>query len=121
VRTLITVMAGAILLLSCSSGDQPAKRNTSEYADELAYHDSVVLELDGSDSLSVFDLLQAEYENEYQSTISGKFVTEIEGLEVGPEYFWLFSVNDEVPSVACDKYVTSDGDRVKWHYRKLEK
>jgi hypothetical protein len=121
VRTLIVVITGSILLLSCSGSDDTAEQTDTDYADELAYHDSVVFEFEGVDSMSVFDLIQAGHELEYQSTISGKFVTEIDDLEVGSEYFWLFTVNDSVPSVACDEYITSDGDRVKWHYRKLEK
>ncbi|MBU0983463.1 MAG: DUF4430 domain-containing protein, partial [candidate division Zixibacteria bacterium] len=35
------------------------------------------------------------------------------------DYFWVYSVNDTMAQTACDKYVTSTGDRIVWHYRKM--
>ena len=81
--------------------------------------DSLTVELTGVDSTTVFDLLRQHHEVEYRSTVTGTFVTSIDSVAVGDGYFWVYSVNDKMATTACDKYVTSNGDRVRWHYRNM--
>ncbi|MCP4686083.1 MAG: DUF4430 domain-containing protein [bacterium] len=49
----------------------------------------------------------------------GAFVKAIDSVENAGGYFWLYSVNDSAGKVAADKYLTSDGDVVEWHYRSI--
>lgn len=49
----------------------------------------------------------------------GKYVKSINGLkelDYGKQSGWKYSVNGEVPMVACGKYKLSDGDDVRWYY-----
>jgi hypothetical protein len=121
VRTLTIVISAALLFGSCSGNNEPADRDVNELSGVPAAPDSIVIELIGVDSVSVFELLQAEHEIEYRSTAAGKIVTEIDDVAVGGGYFWLYSVNDSLATVACDIYRTSDGDRVRWHFREIGK
>lgn len=115
------VIAAALILTACGGGDQTAERIDSDPLDLACdYVDSLVIELEGIDSMTVFDLLRAEHQVEHRSSMAGSFVTAIDSVESGSDYFWIYSVNDSMPSVACDKLVTSDGDRVKWHFRRMK-
>lgn len=80
--------------------------------------DSIVIELAGADSRTAFDLLKSNHQVEYKSSVMGVFVTAIDSIENSAGAYWLYSVNDSMPLVACDKYVTKSGDMVKWHFRK---
>ena len=46
-------------------------------------------------------------------------MTAIDSIENSAGAYWIYSVNDSVPQVACDKYVTKNGDVVKWHFQKM--
>lgn len=114
------IIAAALILTACG-GDQPAERADSDPLDLTCdYVDSLVIDLVGVDSLTVFDLLRTTHQVEYRSSMAGPFVTAIDSVESGTDYFWIYLVNDSMPSVACDKLVTSDGDRVKWHFRRMK-
>jgi len=118
---LAIVFAFMLTLQTCGGCDQTAERDNPDLLDLACdYVDSVVIELAGVDSMTVFDLLKAEHQVEYRSSMAGTFVTAINSVESGSDYFWIYSVNDSTPSIACDKLVTSDGDRVKWHFRRLK-
>ena len=58
---------------------------------------------------------------DYRGSAVGAFVTRVDRVESGSEYFWMYSVNDSFPQTACDKYVTSDGDRVVWHSDRMRR
>ena len=124
VRFMILI---ALLFVACG-GDQPVPENdatdtnnTTETTNKtLAENsDSLTIELTGIDSVSVLDLLLKAHQVDYRSTLSGAFVTAIDAHENGDDYFWIYTVNDTKVSVACDEYITFDGDRVIWHFRKF--
>lgn len=84
------------------------------------FTDSLVIELKGEDSSSVFDILKARHKVKYFSSAMGIFVTAIDSLKNTPRLFWVYSVNDSMAKIACDKYITKTGDKIKWHYRYLK-
>jgi len=120
-RLLPAVFAAAVSLLlsGCTSHDRADDR-LSDTTGQTAqvFHDSLIIELDGVDSTTVLDLLLAHHQVDYRSTAAGAFVTAINGAESAADWFWVYSVNDTFPSTACDRYLTSSGDRVRWHFRK---
>lgn len=81
--------------------------------------DSLVIELAGADSVSVFDLLKQQHEIEFKSSLMGNLVTMIDSVVVGSGYYWFYSVNDSMGNMACEQYITSDGDIVHWYFRKV--
>lgn len=116
----ITVIA-ATCNVSCSNkSDQAAKEAETATDTTLVTEpqDSVVIDLTGEDSVSVFALLQRDHNVEYKSTAMGVFVTGIDGLKNGSGIYWIYTVNDTTPQSAGDRVLTKSGDRVQWHYRK---
>ena len=120
---LLVAVLSTFLLSSCDSKTENERDlKQSEAGDSTALSpppDSVVIELAGADSQTVFDLLEDSHEVEYKSSVMGIFVTAIDSIENTAGAYWIYSVNDSVLQVACDKYVTKNGDVVKWHFRKM--
>jgi len=83
--------------------------------------DSIIIELVGKDSLTVFEILKAEHEVEYKYSATGLFVLGIDSVSNGNNHFWLYSVNNRMVRSACDKFLSQDGDTIKWHYRNILK
>ena len=107
-------MPALLQMLSCgSTGDE------TDRLEATGPGDSLVIELAGVDSTTVLDLLERAHEVEVRGTVTGTFVTSIDSVPARDGYFWVYSVNDSMATVACDKYVTGTGDRVKWHYRNM--
>jgi hypothetical protein len=117
-RTLMALSFLA-LLPSCSSKRQADRQMSDTTQAFEKFEDSLVIELSGVDSLTVLELLQREHAVKYRSTAAGAFVTSIGPATNSAEYFWLFSVNDSFPTVACDHCVISKNDRVRWHFRRV--
>lgn len=108
------------VLSTCSSKQQTDKQESDTAVQTSGKpEDSLVIELAGVDSLTVLELLQREHDVKYRNTAAGAFVTSIGSATSSAEYFWLFSVNDSFPTVACDRCVISGNDRVKWHFRRV--
>lgn len=101
--------------------NKQAVPNPADTAMPPASRDSIVIELAGKDSVSVFDLLKGSHAVCYQSTIGGVFVKQIDSAKNSASAFWIYSVNDTLPKVAADRLLTHTGDRVKWHLRKMGK
>jgi hypothetical protein len=120
---ILTVMVLLALIACSDSGeDQPGKVSETPGSETAATpHDSLVIELQGVDSLTAFELLIREHEVDYLTTAAGVFVRGIDSINGSDDYFWLFSVNDEMPPIAADRYMTRDGDRVLWHFRRINK
>ena len=124
-QTMALLVAILLTFLLCSCGSKTENESylrQSEAGDSTTLSpppDSVVIELAGADSQTVFDLLKDGHEVEYKSSVMGIFVTAIDSIENSAGACWIYSVNDSVPQVACDKYVTKNGDVVKWHFRKM--
>lgn len=81
--------------------------------------DSLVIVLQGETGQSVFEITQREHAVDFISSIDGNFVQAIDSIEINSKYGWLYSVNDSMGQVASDKYITNNGDTIKWHYRKF--
>jgi hypothetical protein len=115
-------IAGLLIMLTAvlvSCGGQ--QKDTSSDSGKLglsAARDSVVIALAGEDSLSVLELLQRDHEVAIKSSVMGRFVTAVDSLESSASVFWVYTVNDSSPAIACDRFFTSDGDTVRWHFRK---
>ncbi len=120
------LIIGAILLplLICSCSHKTDRDRDSKLDDAVdtaalsVPTDSVVIEFAGVDSETVFHLLKSNRHVEYRSSVMGVFITAIDSIENGGGAYWIYSVNDSMPQVACDKYITKNGDVVKWLFRK---
>ncbi|UCE24805.1 MAG: DUF4430 domain-containing protein [Candidatus Zixiibacteriota bacterium] len=106
-----------LLLSACSTTKDESAGDDTNF--DARADDSLIIEMTGRDSLTVFDILVAAHDVAYLATASGVFVRAIDSIENNNRYFWLFSVNDTVVMEAADKYITSRGDRIRWHYRKI--
>ena len=115
------IILGLLAILSTCSSRQQADKQESDTVVQTSGQpeDSLVIELSGMDSLSVLELLQREHDVKYRSTAAGAFVTSVGPATSSAEYFWLFSVNDSFPAVACDRCMISENDRVRWHFRRV--
>ncbi len=120
---LLVAVLSTFVLCSCDSKTENERDlKQSEAGDSTTLSpppDSVVIELAGADSQTVFDLLKDGHEVEYKSSVIGIFVTTIDSIENSAGAYWIYSVNNSVPQVACDRYVTKNGDVVKWHFQKM--
>ena len=114
---IVLAMMGLLSFFACG-GDQDAERSAMTLSDDVS--DSLTIILGGRDSLSVLSLLEEAHQVETKASAMGLFVTCIDSLENTMHAYWLFSVNDTMPQVSCDKMVTRHGDRVVWHYRKID-
>ncbi|MFQ5453404.1 MAG: DUF4430 domain-containing protein [Candidatus Zixiibacteriota bacterium] len=117
----VLVLLSILVLSNCSSDyTQPKHKNGIIPTTQTKLADSLVIELDGVDSLSVFEILKANHRVEYTSSLMGIFVSAIDSIENSSNLFWLYSVNDSMAQVSCDKYITKTGDKIKWHFRSSE-
>ncbi|MDH4157302.1 MAG: DUF4430 domain-containing protein [candidate division Zixibacteria bacterium] len=106
------------LVLSCGQGQSPdADQPSGGESAAPAVHDSLVVELIGKDSVSVFDLLRADHEVNHYVTAMGVFVRAIDSVENSSTACWIYTVNDSMIDLASNHYITADSDLVKWHYR----
>ncbi|MCK4301471.1 MAG: DUF4430 domain-containing protein [candidate division Zixibacteria bacterium] len=107
----------------CNQKSESEAKQTRKAADESTSlsdpRDSLVIELTGVDSRTVFDLLTERHRVIYVSSAQGVFVKEIDSVENSYSHAWIYSVNGESGTVACNAYVTNDGDVIKWHFRRL--
>jgi hypothetical protein len=115
---LFLALIGLLAVIGCSQQEKEPAADATTVTDEAAPHDSVVIELAGRDSVSVFELLEESHEVDYKSSAMGPFVTAIDSISQGEGAYWIYMINDTVAPVAADKAVTRDGDRVTWHLRK---
>jgi len=109
------IISVILLLIACSSDREKPAADKAAVAE---VKDSLVIELEGVDSVSVFDLLKEKHAVDYKSSLQGVFVTAIDSVSGGDGYFWVYAVNDTPAQTACDKYITKNGDRIKWLFRK---
>ncbi len=109
---ILTSVIFSIMLITCSEPKQEAKDT------ESVNRDSLTIELNGSDSLTVFEILKLNHKVTTKSSAIGKFVTGIDSIFAGDGYFWVYTVNDTVPQIACDKMKVGKTDNIKWYFRK---
>jgi hypothetical protein len=110
------ILITAIIIFACSTKDNTSadKKNS----DEITSKDSLTIELTGIDNKTVFDILNENHQIDYQSSSMGVFVKAIDSIYNSSEIFWLFSVNDSMAKTSSDKFMTKNGDIIKWHFRK---
>ena len=111
---ITSILIGLLALVQCGTKE---KGDASDKKPAIV--DSLVIELNGVNGKSVFDLVAVNHKVNFIPSEAGNFVTAIDSVESGYHYGWLYSVNDTMGLVASDRYVTKDGDRIKWHYRKF--
>lgn len=107
-----------LALCGCSSSDKEARAGSAAKTD-AAPVDSLIVELKGEAGKSVFEITQRDHAVDFIPSIAGNFVEAIDSIEINGNYGWMYSVNDTMGQVASDKYLTNDGDIIKWHFRKF--
>lgn len=112
---LLALVVGCIERREKAYGDAGQDQDTTQ----AFSRDSLVIELTGVDSMTVFDLLQAGHQVHFQNSAMGVFIESIDSIGYAERIYWVYSVNDSMGQVACDQYVTREGDRIKWHFRKM--
>jgi hypothetical protein len=113
-------MAALILIVSCGQKEDSTEVTDNKVAKKIDLADaadSLIFEMVGVDSMTVFDILSQQHEVRHMSSLKGAYVTRIDDIPNEGGYFWMYSVNDEMGQVACDLYTTKNGDRIRWHYR----
>jgi hypothetical protein len=93
------------LLIFCTGKNQPAVPE-------------VTIRLDVREGQTVFELLEAQHEVEYDRTSMGIFVKAIDGIKNEKGHYWIYYLNGQPGRVACDKATVFDGDTVVWKYSK---
>jgi hypothetical protein len=116
----VSILIALTLAVSCGQKEEAAE-DTSGHDIKVAGFadpaDSLILELTGIDSMTVLDVLKKDHDVKFMTSLKGSFVIRIDSIANREGYFWVYSVNGVMGDVACDKYVTSKGDHVRWHYR----
>ena len=115
IKHLLFIFITLFLFINCSQNGNDLQTDVNTPVDSL------IITLVGEDEKSVFDILLESHQVESKSTIIGNIVISIDSLKSSYDYFWLYSVNDSMPDIAADKYLTKDGDIIKWHFRKGSK
>lgn len=118
------VLLACLVFVACSEGEKEQSTGEPEEAELAAVtpaEDSLVIELPGADSMTVFDLLIQTHEVDYINTATGVFVRGIDSVNNSDEFFWLFSIDGDMPQIAADRYMTRDSSVVKWHFRRINK
>lgn len=113
----LAVLIALTCLSGCASQSQSDGKSTTNRDTAATSRDSVVVDLAGQDSLTVFDLLQLDHQVDYRATAMGVFVTAIDSVSQSDRAYWIYSINDTMPKIAADKMLTRAGDRIRWHLR----
>lgn len=109
---IIILLVLVCAICGCQQTDLPEKRPPATGNAT----DSLVIEMTAIDSISPLELLLAEHQVEYRSSMMGSFVTAIDSVEVSSAGYWIYKVNDTTPKVACDKMILIPGDRLAWRF-----
>lgn len=111
-------LAVSLNLVHCS---KPEKEEAVTKTERAVPYDSLVIALQGVDSINVLELLLLTHEVDYLTTAGGAFVRSIDSVHGTDDFVWIYSVNDTMPNMAADRYVTGGSDTVKWHFRRIRK
>lgn len=111
-------LAISLNLVHCS---EPEKEEAATKTERSVPYDSLVIALQGVDSLNVLELLLLTHEVDYLTTAGGAFVRAIDSVRGTDDFVWVYSVNNTMPNMAADRYMTDDDDVVKWHFRRIRK
>jgi len=107
-----------ILLIAVSCGDKNEnKTDLQARKAEPVQRDSLLITVYGEEGKSILELTKENHAVDYMETSMGAFVKGIDSVRSGDGYNWFISVNDSMIKVASDKYITRDGDTIRWHFR----
>lgn len=110
-QIFIAVTLVTLLVIGCNESAQIETESTAR--------DSLVVEMTATDSITPLELLLDNHQVEYRGSIMGAFVTSVDSVENSSTAFWIYTVNDTTPKVACDKMSLNAGDQLKWQYRRV--
>ncbi|UCD18166.1 MAG: DUF4430 domain-containing protein [Candidatus Zixiibacteriota bacterium] len=113
-----SVAAALTLYLAAGTACSYKQEEDKSKAAPAAEGDSIVIELVGQTGVSVFEITARSHIMDYDESSAGVFVRAIDSIEAGAGFWWRYSVNDTLGQVACDKYITHDGDRIRWYFGK---
>lgn len=134
--SLSTLLLSGVLLVGCGNEatDTTTEAETADTEDVAVAEDEKVITMsiyvegelvEGSDkeleieaNQNVMEIMEEHYDIE---TADG-FMTSIEGYEQDDDagQYWLYYVNDEMPSVGADDYVPEADDEITWELETLE-
>lgn len=106
-----TLIALASILSGCSLKSASNDTSLSEVSQ------SKIINLNGEEGKSVYDLLKAQNQVEASDSSFGVMIKSINGLASNDKEFWLYSVNGTPAEVAADKYISKTGDQIVWEYK----
>jgi len=115
---VVIVVAGGIIggiYYKKSQGANESSKPTS--GAQVEQINLKIVDLIGVEEKSVLDLLKDKTKVEYTDSASGVFITEINDIKNTDKEFWMYSVNGVDAAVAANKYITKDGDKIKWEYK----
>jgi hypothetical protein len=118
--SIVAAVAALILIVSCSQKEDSSEVTDNKDVEKTSLStpsDSLILEMVGVDSMTVLDILLQQHEVTHMSSLQGAYITMIDNISNEGGYFWMYSVNEKMGEVACDKYTTKNGDLINWHYR----
>ena len=102
--TCFTLFIVALIILpGCSSGGKESKVETR-------------IILPDSSGVSVFELLNAYHNVEYDETSAGIFIKSIDSIPNTRTSYWLYFVNDTAATVASDRLILQGGEKVEWRF-----
>ncbi len=115
--TVILILTIGALLANCSG--ENSESGLPETDTDTAV-DSVTFTVVAVESTNALQLLARHHAVDSRGSAVGSFVTAIDSVETGEGYYWLYSVNGEIPEIAADKRDVGPGDTVRWHFRRNE-
>ncbi len=95
---------------------QKPKQDSGEI---LGTQQEKLIQYQGQDGKTVFELLTDKYDVESTESELGVFVTAIGGLENSENEFWVYYVDDEMGPTASDKFETKNDQEIEWRYEVL--
>lgn len=95
-----------------SGGENPGVQVNIHDGDKALTHDVTITPKESAlDALVRVAVVDYKTQGEM-----GAFVTGINGVNQDDEHYWLYFVNDEMPSIACSHYHPNDGDVITFRY-----
>lgn len=125
---LILLVSSAFLVTACGSSNQEAESTAATSTETSSVEATIAVsfsfeedgeekadlakEVDVQEGQNVLDALKENYE----VVEEGGLVSSIGGYEQieKESKYWLYTVNDEQPTVGASDYILEEGDEVKW-------
>lgn len=125
---LMLLVSSAVLVTACGSNNQETESSSATSSEVSSVETAITVSFTfEEDDKEIADLAQEIDIEEGQTVLEalkenfevveeGGLVSSIEGHEQDEteSKYWLYTVNDEQPTVGAADYVLKDGDEVKW-------